>query len=129
MNDIVQEVERVATPGMVIPKPAAGGEFIVKGWGTRRGETVLIYTIPNHKNPGRPYPKGITCSEWRMAFDQLSNTGEFSRKWFDEQLPACAKEGSCNFTTIGGIFEQLGHARHERGVYRKVDRRAPEARA
>lgn len=32
---------------------------------------------------------------------------------------ACAKEGACNFTTIGGLLELLGQAeRGERGVYR-----------
>jgi hypothetical protein len=32
-------------------------------------------------------------------------------------MTACAKEGGCNFTTIGGVFEVLGYAKYERGMY------------
>jgi len=120
MQDILGKIEAAVAGGTVIPKPEARGDFVVKGWGTRRGERALIYTIPNHKTPTRPYQKGITVSEWQRAFDCLIANGEMSRSWFERSLPACAKEGGCNFTTIGGIFELLGHARHERGVYRRV---------
>ena len=33
-------------------------------------------------------------------------------------MTPCAKEGYCNFTTIGGLFELLGHATYEQGRYR-----------
>lgn len=120
MQDILKRIEASVEPGTIIPKPAATGEFVVKGWGTRRGERALIYTIPNHKNPARPYAKGITVPEWQLAYEQLLKTGEFSRAWFNEAMPACAKEGGCNFTTIGGIFQFLGVAEYQRGTYRRT---------
>jgi hypothetical protein len=105
----------------VIPKPEARSNFTVKGWGKRRGEPALIYNIPNNKNPKRHNEKGITESEWRRAYIQLMKTGYFTTKWFKENLSDCAEEGSCNFTTIGGIFEELGLAEYScRGRYKKI---------
>lgn len=119
MKDIVREIEKAIRPRRTIPKPQARDDFIVKGWGVRRGERALIYTIPNHKTPTKPYEKGLTASEWVKAFDHLMATGEFTRSWFDRSMPSCAKEGGCNFTTIGGVFELLGYAAyHDRGAYR-----------
>lgn len=116
---IESRIRKSAPPGTVIPKPEATADFVVKGWGTRRGESALVYCIPNHQQPGKPYEKGITVSEFKKAFAELKRSGEFTRTWFNENLPECAKEGACNFTTIGGIFELLGEASYfERGVYR-----------
>jgi hypothetical protein len=84
------------------------------------GRRALVYTIPNHKNRTKPYEKGITVPEWDQAFEHLTDTGDFSRSWFEQSMPACAKEGGCNFTTIGGIFELLGYATHEWGTYRST---------
>lgn len=101
-------------PGTVIPKPEAKEDFVVKGWGKRNGETALIYLIPNHSDPGKPYQKGITLQEWEQAYRHLHSTGSFTRKWFNANMPRCSKEGSCNFTTIGGIFSCFGLACHGR---------------
>jgi hypothetical protein len=115
---IVNKVRSFISPGTVIPKPENKGQFVVKGWGERRGEPALIYSIPNHSNSAKPYHKGITVSEFEKAYEVLERSGEFTRAWFNDHLPACAKEGGCNFTTIGGIFQLLGVARYsERGVY------------
>ena len=120
MTDILVEIEKRITPGSIIPKPNTDNEYLVKGWGRRRGERALIYTIPNLKIPNRPYEKGVTSSEWVQAYDQLMQTGEFARCWFRASMKACAKEAGCNYTTIGGIFERLGYAQYEPGVYRKL---------
>ena len=120
MKTILVEIEREIVPGTIILKPQARADFIVKGWGVRRAERALIYTIPNHKTPIRPYQKGVTVSEWVQAFEHLINAGDFSRSWFERSMPACAKEGGCNFTTIGGIFSILGHASYDRGTYRSI---------
>lgn len=120
MTDILVEIEKRIAPGSLIPKPNTDNEYLVKGWGRRRGERALIYTIPNLKIPNRPYEKGVTTSEWVQAYDQLMRTGEFARCWFRASMKACAKEAGCNYTTIGGIFERLGYARYEPGVYRKL---------
>jgi hypothetical protein len=94
------------------------GRLHRQGVGSPAGERALIYTSPNHKAPTKPYQKGISVSEWVQAFEQLTNAGDFSRSWFERFMPACAKEGGCNFTTIGGIFELLGYAAYDRGTYR-----------
>jgi hypothetical protein len=119
MDSILPKLRRLS-PGTVIPKPEAHGEFKVKGWGKRDGETALIYLIPNHKAFQKPYEKGITAGEWEQAHCQLLTTGELTREWFNVHMLRCAKE-SCNFTTIGGILSLLGLAEYGgRGVYRKV---------
>jgi hypothetical protein len=117
---ILADIEKKIIAGTIIPKPQGRADFIVKGWGVRRGERALIYTIPNHKAPTKPYQKGISVSEWVQAFEQLTNAGNFSRSWFERSMPACAKDGGCNFTTIGGVFELLGYAAYDRGTYRST---------
>jgi hypothetical protein len=104
-------------PGSEIPKPNALAPFLIKGMGTRRGEAALIYMIPSHTGR-RPYEKGITFSEFTLAHAELERSGEFTTKWFKTHLAGCAKEGSCNFTSIGGVLEMLGLARYSaRGRY------------
>jgi len=47
---------------------------------------------------------------------------------FNEHMPRCAGEGSCNFTTIGEIFSLLDLAVYNRkGVYRKGSRKRTTA--
>ncbi len=117
---IMRRIQRIAPPNTKIPKPLAKGAFKVKGNGRRRGEEALIYTIPNHNNPNKPYKKGITVSEFERAYKQLTKTGQLSRHWFRQHLSQCDAEGPCNFTTVGGLFELLGEAVYEsRGVYRR----------
>ena len=120
MHDILVKILTIATPGLDIPKPSARGAHKIKGWGRRRNERALIYKIPNHSKPSSPHEKGVTESEWEQAFGHLMSTSEFSRTWFVTNMVACNKEGSCNFTTIGGIFELLGYAKHEPSLYRKT---------
>ena len=120
MQNIINRIEQEITPGTEILKPAARGNFVVKRWGRRRGERALIHMIPNHRDPARPYQKGITESEWNKAFDQLKETGEFNRAWFVNALSDCNRECGCDFTTIGGIFELLGIAKYKRGAYKKA---------
>jgi len=68
MINILENIFTNITVGTVIPKPDAKKDFIVKGWGKRRGEDALIYFIPNHKNPDKPYQKGITKSEFEESY-------------------------------------------------------------
>lgn len=116
----IDDLIRAAPPGTRIPKPQAGEIFSVKGTGKRRGESALVYSIPSRAG-GRPHEKGITATEFTAAQQQLAATGYFTKRWFDEHLTDCAMEGSCNFTTIGGLFEHLGIARYAaRGAYERV---------
>jgi len=108
-------------PGTEIPKPNAIAPFLIKRIGNRRGEPALIYQIPSHSEKSPFYEKGVTVTEFEKAYNQLLSTGEFTRGWFNSNLPACAKEGGCNYTTIGGVFELIGVAKYKcRGKYEKV---------
>ena len=119
---VFDEILRLTPRGTVIPKPRPRGKYIIKGLGKRRGETALIYTIPNHKNPQKPYEKGVTDSELEQSYARLTASGTLTRQWFVKTLPECNAEGSCNFTTIGGLFVLLGKAAYEgAGTYRRVD--------
>jgi hypothetical protein len=117
MSGIRQRLKGIS-PGTVIPKPEAKSNFTVKGWGKRRDDDALIYFVPNNSNPNKPYQKGVNLGEWDQAFRQLWEGGTFTRHWFDSNMPRCSKEGGCNFTTIGGVFQLLGVAKYaSRGVY------------
>ena len=121
MSEIISSIEAEILPGAVIPKPLTDAEHRVTGWGIRRGERALIYSIPNHKNPSRPHAKGVTVSDWEQAYGQLMSTGKLEYSWFMSAMPECFKIGACNFTTIGGIFVLLRIAeRSARGIYRKL---------
>lgn len=115
---ITDQIRSRVLPGMIIPKPEAAADFTVKGWQSRRGEEALVYLIPNHRNAAKPYEKGITVSEFTAAYNELMRSGKLTRRWFGANLPDCAKEGGCNFTTVGGVFELLGIAEYVgRGTY------------
>jgi hypothetical protein len=114
-DDIRRLAQRHA--GREVPKPEAKAPFLIKGMGKRKGEDALIYIIPSHTG-SRPHEKGITMSEFTSAISELRNSGELTRAWFNQNLHRCANEGSCNFTSIGGIFELLGLVVYaERGRY------------
>ncbi len=101
---IIDEIRKIICKGTIIPRPRARKNFKVKGWGMRRGKEALIYYIPNNKG-GKPYEKGVTISEFIKACKYLKKTGTFTSKWFKKNMRKCYDEGSCNFSTIGGIFE------------------------
>jgi hypothetical protein len=114
---IIQKI-RELRPGTIIPKPEAIADFQIKGWGIRRGEAALIYRIPNHRSPDKRLEKGVTVSEFELAYAELQISGKFTRNWFNSNLHAAAIEGGCNYTTIGGIFCLLGVANYgTRGEY------------
>lgn len=113
-SDLFRLIREKIKPGTEIPK-LTGSCFQNKGWGRRRGEEALVYIIPGG------YEKGITVSEFNKAYCWLMETGSFSKKWFDENMQACAKEGGCNFYAIGGIFGLLGLVNYRRGEYYLFD--------
>lgn len=120
-QSILNRIRREIPDGTAIPKPKTSEPYYTKGWGRRRSEPALVYFIPNRGNPDYPHEKGITETEFKRAYDQLNRSGQFSRKWFNEALAECAKEGGCNFTTIGGVFELLGEASYSSpGIYKKT---------
>lgn len=117
--NIADEIRKFGTQfvGVEIPKPKAKKPFVIKGLGKRRNAEALIYLIPSHTD-NSPYQKGVTIDEFSQAYSELNQSGEISRQWFNNHLIGCAKEGSCNFTTIGGIFTLLKIAEYsKRGCY------------
>lgn len=117
---IIDRIRDEINSGDVIPKPSGAKKFLVKGWEERRGSQALIYTIPNRKIQEDSYQKNITMEEFETSYRQLEENGQFTRKWFNLNVSGCAKQGPCNFTTIGGIFELLSLAQYSgRGVYVK----------
>jgi len=119
---IFERIKCVASPGTIIPKPESTGEYRVVKWGKSRGEEALVYSIPARPGTLKPSTKRVTASDFQTAYEVLIKTGEFTKSWFNQNLQACAKDGGCNFTTIGGIFELLGEAFYDdRGVYRKTE--------
>ncbi len=110
---IFQQVKSIAKSGTLLP----GTNYTVKGLGKRRGETALVYRIPNNTGSGTHYEKGVTESEFEQAYGKLVGTGAFTRKWFNANLSACAKDGPCNFIAIGKTFVLLGIADSGRGKY------------
>ena len=121
MSAVIDRIETECPPRTVIPKPDTDREYRVLGWGVRRGERALVYTIPNRRNPLRPYTKGVTISDWEQAYGQLMSNGSLEYSWFRSKMAACCKSAPCNFTTIGGVFVLLGIAvRQGRGVYLKT---------
>lgn len=118
---ILERIKSDVRPGTVIPKPQSALEYRVVGWGQSRGEDALVYSIPTRSSGGKPSTKRIKISDFQAAYDVLVKTGKFTHNWFEENLPDCAKDGNCNFTTIGGIFELLGEAQYgHRGAYRRA---------
>jgi hypothetical protein len=117
---IVQRLEQKIFPGTEIPKPEAREIFTVKGWGKRRGQKALIYYVPNNEDPRKPHEKGVNVVEWELAYRELVRSGEITGDWFSQNLPKCAAEGYCNFTTIGGIFDLLGIAKYRDEAYVKT---------
>jgi|SRR6185437_8945285 len=116
---LLERILREIKPGTRIPKPVAHAPYRVKGEGRRRGERALVYMISNQDAPDCPHEKGVNASELHRAYRELIDTGRLTRKWFNQQLSDCASEGSCNFTTIGGLLVLLGEAEYGGpGVYR-----------
>lgn len=110
---IFQKIRANVVPGAILP----GTSYSAKGIYRRRGEAALVYRIPNRKAAKGCYEKGIAESEWEHAHARLTSSGEFSRRWFKENLGGAALEGSCNFIAIGAAFVLLGMAYYRRGKY------------
>ena len=66
-QELIQRI-RTLSPETVIPKPEVHGDFAVKEMGRRADQDALVYEIPNHNTPSKPYRKGVTISEWESAY-------------------------------------------------------------
>jgi hypothetical protein len=118
---IFNEIQKKIKEGDIIPKPEAKEDFrVIRIKGKRRGLPALVYRVPNSKSD-KKIEKGVNQDEFEAAYLQLKEVGSFTRDWFNSNLVKARIEGSCNFTTIGGIFELLEIAYYaERGCYRLI---------
>ena len=120
-REIELKLQKLVDEKRKIPKPETDNEFRILRVGRRRNQTAIIYSIPSHTNENSHYEKGITYSEFSRVLDELSTSGYVTRSWFYNNLPECAKEGSCNFTSLCGILELLGYCKYsEKGKYEAV---------
>jgi hypothetical protein len=98
--------------GTVIPKAESEKEYRITRWFYQDGQEWFSYSIAN---------KSIPISWVRGCFDQIQTTGELRTAWFRNTFYSGKDLGSCNFTTIGGLFVLLGAAERVReGVYSSV---------
>jgi hypothetical protein len=120
MESIILNLQRLP-PGTVIPQPEAQAHFTIKGWGNRGGLPALICSSPNRAHPAQPHESGINTVEWKQAYQQLLDTGAFTKKWYAHHMPRCSTESRRSFATIGGLFSLIGLAKYEsKGVYRSI---------
>jgi len=82
---------------------------------TRDESAALSYLIPN-KRGGKPSKKNIPEAEWELAYEHLISAEEFSRVWFETNIP-CSKNGGCNFRVIGEVFVLLNIAQKIGALY------------
>lgn len=115
---IIEKIKQLKI-GTRIPKPNSQEPYIILGWGKSRGERALRYSIPKKQTSKKQNIKRIRASDFEKAYKSLKSGGQFTRNWFEINMPDCAKDGGCNFTTIGGIFELIGVAYYDSpGIYK-----------
>lgn len=85
---------------------------MVVGWGWSRNEDALVYRLPMRPGTKKASEKRIRSSAFVEAFRVLQGTGRLTRTWFARRFPDLERDGSCNFTTLGGVFVLLGEARY-----------------
>ena len=129
MHIEIEEILRIMPPGTEIPKPAARSPFRIVGTGKRRGLPALIYEIPNRRSDNK-LRKGINQAEFDQGLRQLEEKGQITRDWFNKELARCAREGGCNYTTLGGILVAFGMASYDgKGIYRRATKTSSPAQA
>jgi hypothetical protein len=84
-------------------------DYTIKGPGNSRGEDSLVYLVPS-RTGANASQKRVRKSEWELAYQELSNKGQFTRPWFETNIPDAAKDGMCSFRFIGEVFVLLGLA-------------------
>lgn len=66
--------------------------------------------------------KKVTFREVEGAIEKIEQTGSFDRSWYEETFPREAKSNPCNFTSIGGILQELGYVKYVDNKYIKLDK-------
>ena len=66
--------------------------------------------------------KKVTFREVEGAIEKVEQTGSFNRIWYEETFPREAKSNPCNFTSIGGVLQELGYVKYVDKKYIKIDK-------
>jgi hypothetical protein len=120
---ICKRIKETIVPGTIIPKPRSTRPYCFMYWGKSRGEEAFVYGIPTKPGTNKSSTKRIPCSVFEEAYKVLQ-TGEITKRWFVKTFPKVNKDGGCDFTTLGGVFQLLGLAEWSKeGVYRRLSLR------
>ena len=114
MNKIQQHVERLVRAKAIVPKPQSTETYRLVRIGKSRGARALIYELPKRPESKRVSTKRIPLSVFEECANQLSGTGSLTRTWFIDHYPKLESDGTCNFTTVGGVLQLLGLALYSR---------------
>lgn len=112
MNDIKRDVEKLVAQRAKIPKPLSSATYLLVRMGESRGERAVVYQLPVRPGSKRASTKRIPFSAIETSARQLLAAGLLTRRWFASRFPKLEADGTCNFTTVGGILELLGYARY-----------------
>lgn len=102
------ELKQAIVPGLIFQKPNVQSSII------KIDKEGFHYSIGQNGNS-----KKVTYAVLEKCYDRLESTHEFSRAWFNATFPSIAKTSSCNFTTIGGLFQQFNLATYQKSTYIK----------
>ena len=128
-NDAIIEQIKQLQVGTIIPNPQASPRsgsqsgskhagVTIEGWGKRKGQNALYYSLPHCLTGKTPYQKTVTVAEFEQVLNVLRHGSPFTRKWFYENMPGGHRQGDTSFTTIGGVLVFLGVASEQQpGVY------------
>lgn len=76
----------------------------------------FTYAIGEHGNN-----KKVTFSEVEQTIIEIEKTGVINRKWYEKTFPKRSKSNPCNFTSIGGVLEELGYVKYIESKYVKLN--------
>jgi hypothetical protein len=118
---ICDQVRNILKEGIIIPKPRSKEAYRSLGWKSSRGEEAFIYALPKRPKSKRASTKRIPSSVFKEACRILIEDGAITKAWFTEAFPKLNADGSCNFTTLGGVFQILGFAKWAKpGSYKRL---------
>lgn len=104
------ELKQSIQPGLTFPKP------IVRSSIVKVDEEGFYYSIGQRGRSNK-----ITFDLFEQCYNRLQSTDELSRAWFKATFPSLGKVASCNFTTIGGLFQQFGLVHYRKAAYIKKE--------
>lgn len=103
LHDIIQLVNENAR----VPKPKSSEVYTLKRIGISRGKKAVVYEIPKKIKSKQFSEKRIPLDVFEAAVHQIKTKGILSKTWFKQTYPDIDADGSCNFTTLGGVLELL----------------------